>query len=333
MPFTGGGTRSVIGVSAAIVAALAIERTIAAARAWRLTSDPIALGFPVAHLLRDAAWAWAIVVWAVRQAIGGGSRPAHSMRRRSDAGSRRSEVSAPNGSQRLLVLIPAFNEADSLPLVIDDVRRNLGGADVLVINDASTDSTADLLPRLGTGWLTLPHRLGIGGALRAGMRYARRRGYDAVARMDGDGQHRACDVARLLAVVRHGCADAALGSRYLARPRTRPGARVTQRALAACLSVMTGERVTDPTSGLWVFGPRAVHLLGRHHPDGYPEPELRLLLHRHGLRVRERAIASRQRHAGRTSLTPRRAVVAFARTLLALMVVPLRRTPEGLAGE
>jgi hypothetical protein len=84
--------------------------------------------------------------------------------------------------------------------------------------------------------------------------------------------------------------------------------------------------VTDPTSGLWAFGPRAVRLLARHHPTGYAEPELRLLVSRNGLRVDEVPIAVRERRAGHTSITAARAGIALARTLLALVIVPLRAT-------
>jgi hypothetical protein len=89
---------------------------------------------------------------------------------------------------------------------------------------------------------------------------------------------------------------------------------------------VTGRRVSDPTSGLWVFGPRALEIISDNHPGGYPEPELRLLLAHHHLEVREVPIRVRERQAGRTSVTPRRAAVAFARTALALVMGPLRAT-------
>jgi hypothetical protein len=102
---------------------------------------------------------------------------------------------------------------------------------------------------------------------------------------------------------------------------------LSQAALAGCLTVWTRQRFTDPTSGFWLFGPRAVRLLGRHHPTGYAEPELVLFLCRNGLRVGEVPIRMRPRRAGRTSITPARATLAFARTILALMMVPVRK-PE-----
>lgn len=227
----------------------------------------------------------------------------------------------------LLAVIPAFNEAENLPRVVRELRRRAPAVDILIVNDGSTDGTDLLLPELGVRWLTLPHRVGVGGAVRAGLRYGLRSGYQFVVRMDGDGQHRPCDIGRLLAPIRAGRADAVIGSRFVhPRRRWRPGLlRSAQAALALCLTVMTGRRITDPTSGFCAFGPRAVRLLGRHHPRGYAEPELLLLLSRNGLRVEEVPIRVRPRLAGRTSLTPSRAVLALARTMLALVIVPVRR--------
>jgi glycosyltransferase involved in cell wall biosynthesis len=233
-----------------------------------------------------------------------------------------------DASARVLVLIPAYNEAASLPLVIDDVRRQVPEADVLVINDASTDDTERVLAGLPVKRLTLGVRLGVGGGLRAGVRYARRRGYTILGRMDGDGQHRAADLRRVIRVVRQGRADAVAGSRYVAGSR-RSRRAIWQRLLSAVLAVATRTRVTDPTSGIWAFGPRALSVLERHHPGGYPEPELRLLLASRSLLVAEIPVSVRERHAGRTSLTPARSAIAFARTAVALVLSTMGRPAAG----
>jgi hypothetical protein len=109
--------------------------------------------------------------------------------------------------------------------------------------------------------------------------------------------------------------------------------RAGQYLLAPLLSLVVGRRVTDPTSGFWAFGPRAVRLLSEHHPTGYPEPELLLLLSRNGLRVVEVPIEMRERSGGRSSLTIRRAGVALARVLLAVVIVPLRARVEVIDGD
>ena len=227
---------------------------------------------------------------------------------------------------KVLALIPAYNEAASLPAVVAELRAVDAALHVLVVDDASDDDTPELLPTLGVAWLRLSQRLGIGGAMRAGLRYARARGFERVVRLDGDGQHEPADVPRLLAPIAAGRADAVQGSRYAGAPgyRATGARRAGQHALALVLSAFTGQTVTDPTSGFWAFGPRAIRLLGDHHPAGYPEPELLLFLRRNGLRLEEVPIGMRERRAGRTSLTAGRAGVALARVLLTTVVAPLR---------
>lgn len=318
-----GAANAPLGLAASgVVAGLALERSVAGMRIWRATGDPAALAFPAAHLLRDLAWTAAIAGWSWRRLRGIAGAPGHSMRTAAAWGDRRTRDDA--GPPRPLFVIPAHNEAASLPRVVAELGRTHPNVPILVVNDASTDGTEALLPSLGVAWMTLPLPTGVGGAVRAGILYARRRGHTHVIRLDGDGQHRARDAVRLLHAVTADGADAAVGSRYrLGNPPRGPGP--TRRALGVWLSLLTGRRVSDPTSGYWAFGPRALALLARHHPNGYPEPELLLLLHRHGLPVREVAVRGRPRLAGRTTLTRARTVLAFGRTALALLIVPLRR--------
>lgn len=314
----------------AILMLLVAERAMAGVGAWKLTSDPAALGFPAAHLARNLAWAAAIVVWSARRIARRSTSPVHSMSRgqtsilHENSGLLKHRDVTADG--QLLAVVPAYNEAENLVRVVDEFRRVAPAVDVLVVNDGSTDATAEILPGLGVNWLTMPARVGVGGAVRAGLRYAVQRGYQYVVRIDGDGQHRVADAARLLAPVMADRLDAVIGSRYIRRRLRRPtvlgGARVL---LAVCLTAATRRRITDPTSGFCLLGPRALRLLARHHPTGYAEPELILLMHRNGLRVGEVPIRIRPRLKGRTSLTPARALVACGRTLLALLVVPARR--------
>jgi glycosyltransferase involved in cell wall biosynthesis len=318
-----------------LIAILAGERALAGAAAWLRTRDRAALGFPIAHLARDCAWAAAIVIWCARVLTRRHAGPAHSMPRRNPIAARAAVRASRDEIRRgtLLVVIPAFNEAANLPRVVSDIRRAIPEADVLVVNDGSRDSTEDLLPTLGVPWLTMSQRVGVGGAVRAGIRYAARRGYRYVVRVDGDAQHRACDIGRLLVPVLSGTADAVIGSRFLARGSGGGIRRMSQSALAALLTILTKRRVTDPTSGFWLFGPRALALLARHHPGGYGEPELVLFLSRNAVRVVEVPIRMRPRLSGRTSLTASRAATAFARTVLALVVVPFRGIVEGEAND
>jgi glycosyltransferase involved in cell wall biosynthesis len=233
-------------------------------------------------------------------------------------------IVTPRPVRKILGLIPAHNEAENLRAVIAEVRAEAPALDILVIDDGSNDETADLLPHLDVRWLEFPHRLGIGSAVRAGLRYAHRLGYDAAIRVDGDGQHCARDIELLLRPIFEDRADVVLGSRYAARNDKSSGRRILQRMLAVCLSLITRARVTDPTSGFCAVGPGALGLLAEHHPTGYPEAELRLFLSRNRLRVVEVPVVARPRFGGTTSLTVGRLAGAGARVLLAMIVVPLR---------
>ena len=234
-------------------------------------------------------------------------------------------------SSRLLILVPAYNEAGSLRAVLQEIRQHVPDADLLVVDDASTDETPSVLADLDVCWIGLGQQLGTGAAVRTGIRYALTRGYETVVRLDGDGQHPPGVVERLLEPLLQGTADVVVGSRYAgpARPEIPLARRLSHAALGVILTLITGRRVTDPTSGLWAFGPQALRLLAAHHPSGYPEPELVLLLSRNSMRLVELPVRMRDRLAGRSSLTLRRAGTAMARLLLLLVVVPLRSAIGG----
>jgi glycosyltransferase involved in cell wall biosynthesis len=228
---------------------------------------------------------------------------------------------------RILILIPAFNEAATLPALVTEIRSDAPAHEILIVDDGSDDETRALLPTLGVRWIRLPERRGPGAAVRVGLRYAQQRGFDAVVRLDGDGQHPARLLPALVEPLLDYRADVVIGSRFT-HPRRSPSTprarRAIQRCLGAVLTVLTQRPVTDPTSGLWAFGPHALAVLAEHHPSGYPEPELRLFLSRNRLRAVEIPVTMRERPAGQTSLTVRRTSAAMARLIIHLLVVPLR---------
>ena len=318
--------------AATIVTVLVVERALAGVVAWRRFGERAALLFPVWHLARDAAWVTAMVAWTTRRAFARRPDPSHSMRarpfdeRRPPGPSRVELAGEPPAPTRVLGVIPAHNERTVLPSVLGEIHTHHPALALLVVDDGSTDGTSWLLEELGVPYLRLPERMGVGSAMRAGLGYAARLGYDAVVRLDGDGQHHPQDLDAVLAPMVSGRADVVLGSRYATRSSDeRPLVRVVQRLLAVWLSSLTGSAVTDPTSGFYAIGPRALRLLAEHHPTGYPEPELRLFLSRNGLTAVEVPVAARARLAGQSSLTPARLAGAALRVLLALVTVPFRR--------
>lgn len=231
---------------------------------------------------------------------------------------------------RLLVVVPAFNEEGSIGQVVHEVRVALPGAGVIVVDDGSTDRTAEVARAVDAQVLALPFNIGVGGAMRAGFRYAMSHGYSVVVQVDGDGQHDPREVTALLPLLDE--ADVVVGARFAGRgdyPARGPR-RWAMRLLAVVLSRMAGTRLTDVTSGLRVSGPRAVPLFARHYPAEYlgDTVESLVIAMRAGLRVRQHAVMMRPRMAGRSSHAPWKAGVYLFRALLALVLAVVRRWPD-----
>jgi glycosyltransferase involved in cell wall biosynthesis len=232
---------------------------------------------------------------------------------------------------RHLAIVPAFNEAGSIVSTIAEIREHAGGFDVLVVDDGSTDATAALAAAAGARVVSMPFNVGIGGAMQCGYLYARENGYDVAVQVDGDGQHDARDIVRLLDAL---AADPGLemvtGSRFLERGdgyRSTRSRMVGIRVFAALMSLVTRQRVTDPTSGFRMSARRAIELFARDYPPDYPEVEAILLLHAHRLRMREVPVTMRPRTTGTSKII--RAVPAYymVKVLLAVLIGMLRARP------
>jgi|SRR5579883_1624205 len=235
---------------------------------------------------------------------------------------------------RLLFIVPAYNEAASLPGVVADLRAHYPTADIVVVNDGSTDDTAAVARRLGVHLLDLPYNLGIGGAVQTGLLFAERGGYDVAVQFDGDGQHRADEVCILLDALAVTGADVVIGSRFLQRTpyRGQPARRLGIAVLRAVISLLLGQRITDSTSGFRAFNRAAIRFLARRYPQDYPEPESVVTLCREGFRLYEAPVRMRERQAGRSSITPLRSAYYMAKVLLAV-AIGASRGPEGRAVE
>ncbi|HLZ08715.1 MAG TPA: glycosyltransferase family 2 protein, partial [Chloroflexota bacterium] len=209
------------------------------------------------------------------------------------------------GTHSLLLVIPALNEERCIGTVVRRAREVLRGADVLVIDDGSTDGTRREAEKAGAIVVSHPFNLGIGGAVQTGLKFAQRAGYDFVMRIDADGQHDPAKLEEMLSIVRSGRADVAIGSRFLAESldmKISPVRRIGIELFRWEVSVITGRRVTDTTSGMIVLNRRAIGVLAVHMPQDYPEVEMRIILHVAGLRTEEVAVRMSERMAGVSSI-------------------------------
>jgi glycosyltransferase involved in cell wall biosynthesis len=228
-----------------------------------------------------------------------------------------------------LIIVPALNEAGSIGAVIDEVRAQDPGFEVLVIDDGSTDQTAGVARAAGAILLQLPFNVGIGGAVQAGYQYARDRGFDIVVRIDGDGQHDPGEIADLLEPILDDRADMVVGTRF-AKGGGYRGTRLRRvgiRLFAAVVSMMVRARVTDTTSGFRAVNQKAIRLFAADYPQDYPEVESIVLLARHKLRMIEVPVQMRVRETGNSSITALRSVYYMIKVLLALFIGLFRRYP------
>jgi glycosyltransferase involved in cell wall biosynthesis len=228
---------------------------------------------------------------------------------------------------RMLFIVPAYNEQDNLSGVVGDLRQHFPGADIAVVNDGSSDDTAGVARSLGVHLLDLPCNIGIGGSVQTGLLFAARHGYDIAVQFDGDGQHRADQVAMLLASLAAGY-DVAIGSRFLSPSTYRPsiGRRAGIATLRWVNSLVLRRTITDSTSGFRAYGPAAIAFLAEEYPHDYPEPESVVTLCRNGFRVIEVPIAMRHRQGGRSSITAIRSIYYMLKVVLAIAVGATRRT-------
>jgi glycosyltransferase involved in cell wall biosynthesis len=236
---------------------------------------------------------------------------------------------------RTLVFIPAWNEEDSIAVVIGDVRRALPAADVLVVDDGSTDATAARAREAGALVASLPFNQGLGAALQTGYLYALREGYDCCAHLDADGQHPAAEVARLLGEIHADRADLAIGSRYRERGDAESGdyrptlsRRIGTSVFRFFLTLATRQRFTDTTSGMRAANRRVMALFSEHYSPDFAEIESLQLAVREGLRVEELPVRMLERVGGSSFLTPLRSAFFIFKGMIVLLVGQFRPRAE-----
>jgi glycosyltransferase involved in cell wall biosynthesis len=228
---------------------------------------------------------------------------------------------------RVLVIIPAYNEEESIARVIKGIKERASFADIVVINDGSADRTSAIARECGASVLDLPHNLGIGGAVQAGYKIADRLRYDIILRLDGDGQHDPQEIPRLLMPVLGDLTDVAFGSRFCGRGVTYEvplARRLGIRLFATLVSLITGQRIYDATSGMLCANRKGIQCFARYYPQDYPEVESHVLLHKAGLRRMEVPVEMHPRMGGQSSIRLLASIYYAFKVLLAVLITGMQ---------
>ncbi|WBB53342.1 glycosyltransferase family 2 protein [Verrucosispora sp. WMMD573] len=229
--------------------------------------------------------------------------------------------------KRLLIIVPALNEAATIGDVVGEIRGELPAADVLVVDDGSTDHTAAVATAAGARVARLPYNLGVGGAMRLGYRYAHDHDYDAAVQVDADGQHDPRYVPKLVDLLDD--YDLVIGARFAGEGEytVRGPRRWAMAVLSLVLSGLAGATLTDTTSGFRAANRRMIAMFAHWYPVEYLGDTVETLVHaaRRGYRIQQVPVAMRRRMAGTPSHSPTRALIYLGRALAVLTLALIRR--------
>ena len=223
---------------------------------------------------------------------------------------------------RTLIIIPAYNEADGIEKVVDNIVQNFPQYDYIVVNDGSGDSTRDICRERGYQYLNLSINLGIGGAVQTGYRYAKDKGYDIAVQIDGDGQHDIAFLEKMLPILEREEADIVIGSRFIDKEGFQSSAarRTGIKILSAFIFLCTGCRVKDVTSGFRAVNKRFIEIYAKNYPIDYPEPEAIVAAVMYGGRIMEVPVVMRERETGTSSINMVKSVYYMIKVTLAILI-------------
>jgi glycosyltransferase involved in cell wall biosynthesis len=233
----------------------------------------------------------------------------------------------PIAAARVLVVVPAHNEEQSLPVTLAEVREKAPGVDLLVVDDGSRDGTARAAREAGVPVLQHAVNLGVGGALQTGFRWAYEHGYDIAVQLDADGQHDPSYLPALLAPVREGRCDVAIGSRFVAAtgyhaPWSR---RLGMLLFSGVVRLALGRAIADTTSGFRAYNREVMRVCQHDFPKDFPDAPLLIALARHGFRLDEVPVVMRDRKAGQSFYTLGKQAYYPYKNLLASLMALIRR--------
>ncbi|MCR5214565.1 MAG: glycosyltransferase family 2 protein [Eubacterium sp.] len=226
-----------------------------------------------------------------------------------------------------LIIIPAYNESGNIENTIKDIKKNAPGFDYVIINDCSTDDTLEICKKNRFSYINLPVNLGIGGAVQTGYRYAYYHGYETAVQFDGDGQHDAAYLGKLLEVLQSSGVDMVIGSRFIENQGFQSSKirRVGIRFFTNLIKLVAGQVITDPTSGMRMVNRKLMKEFAGYYPKDYPEPESVVTIIKRNYRVTEIPVQMRSRAEGQSSISMGKSVYYMIKVSLAVIVAAIMK--------
>ena len=224
-----------------------------------------------------------------------------------------------------LVIIPAFNEAGCIVNTVNDIIENAPEFDYVVINDCSRDDTYKLCLEHGFNVVNLPINSGIGAAVQTGYLYAKRYGYKYAIQVDGDGQHDAAFLGTMARYMEEHGTGMLIGSRYIEKQGFQSSGlrRFGIKYFTVLIKILTGKKITDPTSGMRMVGRDIIEYFAEEYPKDYPEPETAVTIVKKGWSVEEIPVVMKERQAGTSSISPKRSIYYMIKVSLACIMAAI----------
>jgi len=231
---------------------------------------------------------------------------------------------------KIIIVIPAFNEQDNIKNVILSIKNFRRSLDCVVINDASTDNTQQIASSVENAYvIELPNNLGIGGAVQTGFKFAIENDYDFAVQFDGDGQHLAGELDKILSPVIDGTCDVCIGSRFIDNNPDNFRSTATRRFgilfFQQMNKLLIKQNISDSTSGFRAYNKKAIHFLSKHYPTDYPEPESIILLGKNNFTIKEVPVLMQERQNGQSSISGLKPIYYMLKVSLAMWMAHIRK--------
>lgn len=223
---------------------------------------------------------------------------------------------------KVLIIIPAYNESQNIEHVVDHIVENYPQYDYVVINDGSKDKTRDVCRKRGYHFINLSINLGIGGAVQTGYKYARDKGYDMAVQLDGDGQHDVAFLEKMIKLMEADKVDIVIGSRFIEKEgfQSSKTRRMGINLLSGLILLVTGKKIKDVTSGYRLVNKQFIEIYADDYPIDYPEPEAIIQAIMHGGKIRECPVIMKERMGGKSSINVVASVYYMIKVILAIVI-------------